>query len=107
MNELKEGKTREAIQHAAAEFLSAASNRTSLITVTGVRLSRRGDRATIAVTVFPKDKEEKALEFARRQGGALRDFIAKRVSLMRLPYIAFALDVGEKNRQRLDELSSD
>ncbi|KKU78294.1 MAG: Ribosome-binding factor A [Parcubacteria group bacterium GW2011_GWA2_47_64] len=99
-------KIREAIRHAAAEFLAQESNRTSLITVTGVHLSPRRDKATILVTIFPEDKEREALEFVARTGGALRDFLGKRVFLQRLPYISFALDVGEKNRQKIDELSS-
>lgn len=102
----KTEKLREAIRHIAAEFMSAESNRTSLITVTNVHLTPKADRATILVTVFPEDKEKEALEFAGRQGGAVRDFIGKRISLQRLPYISFALDVGERNRQKIDELSS-
>ena len=106
MKTTKAEKMREAIRHAAAEFLAEESNRTSLITVTNVHLSPRGDRATILVTVFPDQKEKEALEFVSRTGGALRDFIGGRVSLQRLPYISFALDVGEKNRQKIDELSN-
>ncbi|OHA21399.1 MAG: hypothetical protein A2849_00205 [Candidatus Taylorbacteria bacterium RIFCSPHIGHO2_01_FULL_51_15] len=106
MKTTKAEKMREAIRHAAAEFMAEASNRTSLVTVTNVHLAKRGDSATVLITVFPDDKEKEALEFASRQGGALRDFISKRISLQRVPYISFALDVGEKNRQKLDELSN-
>lgn len=106
MTSLKSEKIREAIKHAAAEFLEQESNRTSLITITDVTLAKRGDRATMLITVFPESQEEKALAFARRQAGALRDFISKRVSLQRLPFISFALDKGEKMRQKLDTLSA-
>ncbi|MDO8619869.1 MAG: ribosome-binding factor A [bacterium] len=97
---------REAIRHAAAEFLAEVSNRTSLITVTNIQLSPKGDRATVLITVFPEDKEKEALEFSVRQGGALRDFIGKRISLQYIPRISFAIDVGEKNRQKIDFLSN-
>jgi ribosome-binding factor A len=50
--------------------------------------------------------EKEALQFVQRKGGALRAFLGECISLQRLPYISFALDVGEKNRQKLDELSS-
>ena len=106
MKTTKAEKMREAIRHAAAEFMAEKSNRTSLITVTNIHLTPKGDRATILLTAFPEDREKEALAFAARQGGALRDFISKRISLQRVPYITFALDVGEKNRQRLDKLSS-
>ncbi len=97
-------KMREAIRHAAAEFLATESNRTSLITVTGIQLSPKGDRATVLITVFPNEKEKEAIAFAARQGGALRDFIGKRISLQYIPRISFAIDIGEKNRQKMDQL---
>lgn len=102
---LKSEKIREAIRHAAAEFLGRESNRTALITVTGVALSRRGDRATVHITVLPESQETAALDFASRKGGALRAFIARRVSLQHAPFISFVIDKGEKLRQRLDALS--
>lgn len=105
MKATKSEKMREAIRHAAAEFMAEAADQTSLITVTNVHLAPKGDRATILVTVFPDEKEKDALAFAARQGGKLRDFIGQRISLQRLPYISFALDVGEKNRQKIEELS--
>ena len=104
MKATKSEKLREAIRHAAAEFLAQESNRTSLITVTGVSLTPKGDRASILITVFPEDKEEEALAFATRQGGALRDFVGKRISLQYIPRISFAIDIGEKNRQTIDKL---
>lgn len=106
MSAQKNEKIREAIRHAAAEFMAERSNRTSLITVTGVQLSPKRDKAAILITVLPEDKEKEALAFAARTGGALRDFLGKRVSLQHLPFISFALDVGEKNRQKIDELSA-
>ncbi len=106
MKATKNEKLREALRHAAAEFLALESNRTSLITVTNIHLSPRGDRVTVLVTVFPDDKEKEALAFVSRTGGALRDFISKRISLQHVPYISFALDVGERNRQKIDTLSS-
>lgn len=101
----KNEKIREAIHHAAAEFLSAVSNRTSLITVTGVDLSPRRERATVLVTVLPEGQEQAAIQFTNRQRGELRNFLKKRVSLQRLPLLTFAIDQGEKNRQKLDRLS--
>lgn len=104
MREMKAERIQEALRHAAAEFLERESNRASLITVTRVTLSQRGDRATVLITILPESQETAALDFARRRAGALRDFISKRVSLQRAPFISFAIDTGERNRQRLDEL---
>ena len=102
---LKDEKMREAIRHAAAEFLERESNRTALITVTGVTLKARGRSAVILFTVLPEEKEAEALAFLKRQRSALRDYIAKRVRMQRLPLIDCSLDVGEKIRQKLEALS--
>jgi ribosome-binding factor A len=101
----KDEKTQEAIRHAAAEFLKRESNRTSLITITNVVLKERGRSAVILFTVLPEEKEPEALAFLKRQRSALRGYVAKRVRMQRLPLIDCALDVGERNRQKLEELS--
>jgi len=105
MSAEKHEKAKEAIHHAAAEFLSTVSNRTSLITVTAVDLAPKRDRATVLITVLPETQEAAAVEFCNRQAGELRDFLKRRIALQRLPRITFAIDRGEKNRQKLDELS--
>ena len=74
------------------------------MTVTDVALSDRNKRATIFFTVLPIEKEKAALDFAKRMRGEFRQFITKHVRLGRLPLIDFALDLGEKNRQKIDSL---
>lgn len=105
MSEVKNEKIKEAVRHAAAEFFAHESNRTSLITVTAVELSEKGDRANILFTVYPETAEKPALEFARRNVLELRALLAKRLSIHHLPFLTFAIDIGEKNRQKLDRLS--
>ena len=104
---LKDEKTREAIKHAAAEFLARESNRQSLITVTDVVLKERGRCAVILCTVLPEEMERAALAFLKRQRNALRGYIAERVRMQRLPTIDCALDIGERVRQKLETLSQD
>ncbi len=96
----------EALREAAAEFLSREAGRQSLITVTGVRLSENGKRADILITVFPDAEEGSALSFANRKRSDFVDFFKSRVKGGLPPRIEFMIDRGEKNRQRLDELSS-
>lgn len=101
-------KLREALQHAAAEFLvreALPPPTGGLITVTGVTLSDDGKRATILMTVFPDTAEDRAVEFANRSRHEFSDFFKTRVRGATLPRIEFLIDRGEKNRQRLDELS--
>ncbi len=105
MNSNREERAREAVREAAAEFLAREASRQSLITVTDTDLSHDGRRATIFITVLPESAEQSGLEFANRHCGELAEFLRTRVRGMRMPHIEFMIDKGEKNRQRLDELS--
>ncbi len=91
---------------AAAEFLAREANRNSLITVTRVQMSEDGKRAVIYITVFPELGEAAALAFANRNRGELGKFLSSRTRGMRIPHLEFEIDLGDKNRRRLDELSN-
>ena len=98
-------KLEEALRETAAEFLSREAGRKSLITVTRVVLNEKGTHANIMITVLPESSEESAALFANRHRKEFGDFFEKRIRGARLPHISFEIDRGEKNRQRLDELS--
>jgi len=93
------------IKHKAAEFLALESNRTSLITVTNAALSSDESSAIIFITVLPTEKEAEALEFVKRQRSDFREFFKRETRVRRIPFFDFAIDKGEKNRQRIDDLS--
>lgn len=92
------------IKEQAAIFLLKENNNTSLITVTSASVSPDLKKATIFVTVLPESKEELAMEFIKRRRGDLRDFLKKNMSTKNIPFVDVALDLGEKNRQKIDEL---
>lgn len=95
----------EALREAAALFLSREANRNALITVTRATLSDDRKRGMIYITVLPDDAEGAALAFANRNRGEFGKFFESQVRGMRIPHVEFVIDKGEKNRQRLDELS--
>ena len=95
----------EALRETAAEFLVREAGRQSLITVTRAALAEDGKSATIFITVYPESAEESALSFANRRRREFADFFKTRVRGAATPHITFVVDKGEKNRQRLDELS--
>lgn len=97
----------EVIARAAAEFIERNAGRDSLITVTRTVASARGDHYTVFVSVLPDDKTRPALSFLSRQREDFSDYLKRHARLRPMPRIDFALDEGEKNRQRLDELSQD
>jgi ribosome-binding factor A len=100
----KDEKLKDQIHKWAAEFLQRESNGTSLITVTDVKIGREAKEATVLFTVLPEDKQDVALEFARRQLGEFREYMNKKVKTGRMPFFHFDIDRGEKHRQRIDEI---
>lgn len=104
MNQKSE-KIREIIRELAAQFFSRESNRTSMITVTDVELISRGGKAIILMTVLPESEEEAALGFAHRQLTDFKEFVTNNSRIARIPFFEVAVDRGEKNRQRLDEIA--
>lgn len=95
----------ESIAHHAALFLARESNRESLITVTRSELSSDFKHTTIYLSVLPEAQEEKALAFAKRMRTEFRQYLREKAKLHPLPTIEFELDLGEKSRQRVDELT--
>ncbi len=101
----RDQKLRDVIREAAAEFLQREGNYTSILTVTDVSLSDRGSQATIFFTVLPENKEKGALDFVKRKRADFRDFFKNKARMRALPFFDFAIDKGEKNRQKIDEIS--
>ena len=95
---------KEVVREVAAEFLNRESNRDTLITVTRTDMSQGGKHCNIFISVLPDSRENQALAFANRNRSEFSDFYKKKVKGMP-PQVEFMLDLGEKNRQRLDELS--
>lgn len=106
MANFREEKTEEMIRHLAAEFLQRESNRTSIVTVTGVHVTDKFAKAIIYLSVFPESKQKEAVEFANRNHREFREVLKKRTRFQRLPQVLFEIDYGEKNRQRIDEISN-
>lgn len=97
-------KVANTIKELSASFLGRENNRTSLITVTSCSVSPDLKRATIFITVLPNSKEINALNFVKRNLGEMREFLKKNLEIKTIPFLDVAIDLGEKNRQKIDEL---
>lgn len=96
----------EIIAHEAAAFIAREAGPGSLITVMRAEaLSARGDRYAVFISVFPDDRVKPALEFLARHREEFSEHLKAHARLSPLPRVTFLLDNGEKNRQRLDEIS--
>lgn len=101
---MKQHRAEQILKELAADFIERHSNRTSLITVTGIDLAPDMGRATILLSVMPEDKAEQVVEFANRWKQEFRDHVKSRARLRVLPFFEFAIDKGELNRQRIEEI---
>ncbi|NTV44814.1 MAG: ribosome-binding factor A [Candidatus Yonathbacteria bacterium] len=97
-------KLRGVIMAIAGEYLSREADRSSLITVTGCTIPDNMRSATVLISVLPEHRSAAALEFAQRKLPEFRAYVASHARLKYVPFFSFALDVGEKNRQALDEV---
>lgn len=105
MSEHRQEQVSQLLAHLAGDFLERESNRSSLLTVTRAELSENYKSIVIYFSVLPESEEKPALNFAKRQRTAFRDYVKKHSRLHPIPNIDFELDYGEKNRLRLDELT--
>lgn len=97
-------KMAEVIKRASAQYFERESNRDALVSVTNVVLSDDGNRANIFISVLPDAKEMAVLNFAKRNLTELREYIKKNVRSRAVPHLEVHIDLGEKNRQRLDNI---
>lgn len=104
MSEYRSVKITNQIKELSATFIEKEAGPSSMITVTRVVLSADNKRATIMISVLPREKENAAYGFIRRNLGDLRKYVIKGLRIKPVPFLNVEIDEGEKNRQRIDEL---
>ena len=93
-----------AITREAATFFEREGNRTALITVTRTILTKRGNGATLCVSVFPPEKEKAALDFVTRNLGELRSVLKEKIRSRAIPTLQVVADHGEQAREEINKL---
>ena len=107
MREIKREIISEVLHRLAAEFLRVETTSASLLTVTRVEISPTGKEAKIFFTTLPESQEDTALKFLNRKTQDFKNYIKEKSRMRIIPHIDFKIDYGERNRQRLDELSKE
>ncbi len=105
MRPLKHDKVTEILHRLAAEFVRDVATNASLLTITRVLLNESGKDAVIFFTTLPETEEDTALKFLDRKTIEFKGYVRDHSRLGILPHLRFRIDYGERNRQRLDELS--
>ena len=95
----------ETIAHHAALFFARESNQRSLITVTRADISPDLKNVVVYFSVLPENMEVSALAFAKRVRTDFREYLKSKMPIGHIPTVDFSLDLGEKNRQRIDDLT--
>lgn len=98
-------KVEEALHRLAATFIEREAERNSLITVTHIDLAPDLHNATIFISVLPDNKATDALNFCKRKMTEFKNYVKQNVNMNIVPFFDVKLDMGEKNRQRIEELS--
>jgi len=86
------------------DFFQRESSGASMITVTRAEISRDMKHGTIFITVFPENKEEAAINFAKRMRSEMRHYVMKRLPVKVIPFFETEIDYGEKNRLHVEAL---
>lgn len=107
MREIKREKVGEMLHRLAAEFIRDNASDASLLTITRVELSPSGKEARIYFTTLPESEENTALKFLIRKAPEFKLYARDNSRIGMMPHLNFMIDYGERNRQRLDELSAE
>src|SRR3989344_2930375 len=106
MREVKREVIAEIIHRLAAQFVLEEGSDASLLTITRVEISPTGKEAKVFFTTLPESEENTALKFLERKTPEFKRYVRDKSRIGMVPHIDFKIDYGERNRQRLDELSS-
>src|SRR3989338_1181817 len=91
--------------HLAGDYFTRESNRESLMTITRAELAPNLKFVKIFFSVLPESFEDTVLAFAKRSRSEFRKYVREHSALHPIPTIDFEIDYGEKNRQRIDDLT--
>jgi ribosome-binding factor A len=97
-------KMEKAITRETSEFFLREGNRQALITVTRTVLTKRGNGATLFISVFPVEKEKAALDFVHRNLGELRKVLREKIRSRAIPSLVVIPDHGEQERDHINRL---
>lgn len=97
-------KLNKEMRKAFGEFIERESNKQSLVTVTRCDTAPDLANVIVYVSVFPTDAEAPVINFLNRRKVDARTYMKSRVPIRRIPQVNFMIDLGEKNRQHIDQL---
>lgn len=102
----RQNKVAEEIAHQAGIFLALNVRAGgSLTTVTRADIAPDLKNVTIFVSILPKSHEAEMLTALKRLRTDFHEYLKEKTVLRNVPTVDFAIDIGEENRQRIDDLT--
>ncbi len=93
---------REAIAEVLAENIEFAPG--TFITVLKAKLTRNGAHASALLSIMPTDAKEAVLLILNDERHVIKDELAKKLSLRRIPSIFWSFDDTESEAAKIDTL---
>jgi len=76
----------------------------ALVTITGVQVNKKLDRADIDFSVLPSEKADEALKTLNKKKGNLRNQLKSKVKMKFMPQLEFKIDYGPENAAVVEKL---
>ncbi len=92
------------LKNATSVFIQQFSEPGTIATVTNLNLSENAKNATIFFTVLPEKNEVEILKNFKKKIPEFRYLLIKKYKINSPPELDLKIDVGEKNRQKIDAL---
>jgi len=92
------------LEKTVAEFFQKEPFEKSMVTVTGITLSKDSKNATVSVSLYPPEEDVHALRKLRARGADLREYVKTAVRMKFIPFFSFEIDRGEEKREKIDAL---
>lgn len=102
----RQNKVSEELAHHAADFLARNIKAGgALVTVTRANVAPNLRNLTVFVSVLPKSHEEESMVTLKRLRTDFHNYLKDKTVLRDVPTVDFQIDLGEENRQRIDDLT--
>lgn len=104
MTASREEKLNAHLQKVLAEFLREEFGVSPLVAVTRVAVAHGLRSSLVFITVFPEKDAKRVLAALEKKHAALAKYLVLHTRMKYIPSVSFEIDLGEKNRQRIEEL---
>lgn len=94
----------ELIRQEAAQFINNNLPPQPLVTVTRADVSKDLKQSTVYFTALPVEQERRALKLIKQKAHLFRGHMKNRLTIKNIPFFTFAIDEGEKMRQKIEDL---